>query len=126
MEARFVHVQAEGSNERQQWWDEHPMGIVIFTKDGRMLAFLTAGNRMASAPADQLFGSLIAYSGKYCVEGNRLITTVDSAWLPAWVGTEVPRTFERNGDDLLLMSDFQEMPRYPGRRTRGVLMRRKE
>jgi hypothetical protein len=37
----------------------------------------------------------------------------------------VPRTFERNGDDLSLMSDFQDNARYPGRRTRGVLMWRK-
>src|SRR5690349_2831444 len=37
-------AQYEGSNELQPWWDEHPVGIVIFTKDGRMLAVLTAGD----------------------------------------------------------------------------------
>ena len=120
------HVETEGSNEQQLWWDENPVGFVIFTNDGRMLALLTAGDRTASATADQLIRSMSAYSGRYRVEGNRLSTIVDSAWLPAWVGTERPRTFKRDGDILLLITDFQEYPMFPGRRTRGVLMWRKE
>lgn len=119
------HVEAEGSSEQLPWWDA-PVGSVIFTKEGRMLALLTAGDRMASATADQLVGSMCAYSGRYSVEGNRLSTTVDIGWLPAWVGTQVDRTFHRNGDDLKLMTDYQDNPRFPGRRTRGVLMWRKE
>ena len=120
------HVEAEGSNEQRLWWDEHPVGFVIFTGEGRMLALLTAGDRIASATADQLIRTMCAYSGRYHVEGNRLSTIVDSAWLPAWVGTEQPRTFKRDGDTLSLMTDFQDHPRYPGQRTRGVLMWRKE
>ena len=122
------HVETEGSDAQQlmEGWDEHPVGFVIFTKDGRLLALLTAGDRPASAKPEQLIGSMCAYSGRYRVEGNRLSTMVDSAWLPAWVGTEQPRTFKRDGDTLLLMTDFQEHPRFPGRRTRFVLMWRKE
>ena len=120
------HVDTEGSNQQRLWWDEHPVGVVVFRGEGRMLALLTAGDRIASATADQLIRTMCAYSGRYHVEGNRLSTTVDSAWLPAWVGTEQPRTFKRDGDTLSLMTDFQEHPRYPGQRTRGVLMWRKE
>jgi hypothetical protein len=120
------HVETEGSNEQQPWWDLDPVGCVIFTREGRMLALLTAGDRIASATADQLIRTMCAYSGRYRVEGNRLSTTVDSGWLPAWVGTEQPRTFKRDGDTLSLMTDFQDHPRYPGQRTRGVLMWRKE
>ena len=120
------HVETEGSNEQRLWWDEHPVGFVIFTREGRMLALLTAGDRIASATADQLIRTMCAYSGRYRVEGNRLSTTVDSGWLPAWVGTEQPRTFKRDGDTLSLMTDFQDHPRYPGQRSRGVLMWRKE
>jgi hypothetical protein len=119
-------VETEGSNERQPWWDERPVGIVNFTKDGQMLALLTAGDRIASASAGQLIDSMCAYSGRYRVEGNRLSTIVDSAWLPTWVGTDQLRTFKREGDTLSFMTDFQERPRFPGRRTRGVLTWRKE
>jgi hypothetical protein len=31
-----LHIETEGRNEQQLWWDEHPVGFVIFTKDGRM------------------------------------------------------------------------------------------
>ncbi|MCP1831483.1 hypothetical protein ACVIHH_003893 [Bradyrhizobium sp. USDA 4518] len=119
-------VETEGSNELQPWWDEHPVGFVTFTEQGRLLALLTAGDRIASATADQLIGSMCAYSGRYRVEGNRLSTIVDSAWLPAWIGTDQLRTLKRDGDTLSLMTDFQERPKFPGRRTRGVLMWRKE
>ena len=117
------HVETEGNNEQLPGWDA-PVGYVIFTKEGRLL--VTAGDRIASAAADQLISSMCAYSGRYRVEGDRLSTKVDSAWLPAWVGTEQPRTFKRDGDTLKLMTDFQDHPMYPGRRTRGVLMWRKE
>lgn len=120
------HVETEGSGERKLWWDEHPAGCVIFTEDGQMLALLTSGDRGASTTSDQLIRSMCAYSGRYHVEGNRLNTMVDSAWLPAWVGTQQLRTFKRDGNMLSLMTDFQDHPRYPGRRTRGVLMWRKE
>jgi hypothetical protein len=120
------HVETEGSNEQRLWWDEHPAGFIIFNGEGRMLALLTAGDRIASTSADQLIRTMCAYSGRYHVEGNRLSTIVDSAWLPAWVGTEQPRIFKRDGDTLSLMTDFQDHPRYPGQRTRGVLMWRKE
>lgn len=119
-------VEAEGSNEMKPWWNEHSVGRVIFTQDGQMLALLTAGDRGASATADQLIGSMSAYSGRYSIEGNRLSTIVDIAWLPAWIGTDQLRTFKRDGDSLSLMTDFQERPMFPGRRTRGVLMWQKE
>jgi hypothetical protein len=91
-----------------------------------MLSLLTAGDRAASATADQLLGSMCAYSGRYRAEGNRLSTIVDVAWLPALVGTDQLRTFKRDGDILSLMADFQDRPMFPGRRTRGVLTWRKE
>jgi hypothetical protein len=81
--------------------------------------------------ADIIFRELAAeragqLEGGYRVEDDRLSTIVDSAWLPAWVGTEQPRTFRRDGDTLMLMTNFQEYPMYRGRRTRGVLLWRKE
>ena len=46
------------------------------------------------------FGSIIAYTGRYRVEGNTLITTVDVAVDPAAVGTEVIRFYNLEGDTL--------------------------
>ena len=37
------------------------------------------------------YRTMIAYTGKWRVEGNKFITKVDVAWNPAWVGTEQAR-----------------------------------
>ena len=52
------HVETEGNNEQLPGWDA-PVGYVIFTKEGRLLALLTAGDRIASAAADQLISSMV-------------------------------------------------------------------
>jgi hypothetical protein len=117
--------ESEGSGERFDAYDEHPEGFAIFT-EARVLFLLTAGDRLATAPADELFDRMMAYSGRYRVQGNRVITTVDSAWHPAWVGTEQTRIFKRNGDTLSLMSDFLDFPKFPGQRVRGTVMWQRE
>ena len=103
------------------------MGVVILTAEGRLLTLITASNRAPTATADDLFDSMMAYSGLYRLQGNRLITTVDSAWHPAWVGTEQARSIKHDGDTLSLMSpDFHEHPKFPGQRVRGIAIWQKE
>ena len=67
-------------------WDEHPVGFVIFTKDGRMLALLTAGDRIASATADQLIRSMCAYSGRYRVEDHKRMGCIGRLLQPQCIG----------------------------------------
>jgi hypothetical protein len=69
----------------------------------------------------------MAYSGRYRLQSDDcFITTVDSAWLPARLGTEQVRNFKINGEKLSVMGLFRENPKYPGRRVEGVLTGRKE
>jgi lipocalin-like protein len=117
--------ESEGSDEHFDAYDEHPEGFAIFT-DTRVLFLLTAGDRLTTAPASELFDHMMAYSGRYRMQGNRVITTVDSAWHPAWVGTEQTRFFRQDGDLLSLMSDYLNFPKYPGQRVRGTVMWQRE
>ena len=64
--------------------------------------------RLATAPAGELFDCMMA-SGRYRMQADRIITTVESAWHPAWIGTEQTRYFQHDGDALSLMSDFIEL-----------------
>jgi hypothetical protein len=119
--------EVEGSAERRNVFDEHPVGVIILTAEGRLLTLITASNRAPTAAASDLFDSMMAYSGLYRLQGNRLITTVDSAWHPAWIGTEQTRSFKRDGDTLSLMApDFHENPKFPGQRVRGIAIWQKE
>jgi lipocalin-like protein len=72
----------------------------------------------------KLFDSMMAYSGRYRLQSDDcFITTLDSARLPAWLGTEQVRYFKIKGEVAGL---FRENPKYPGRRVRGMLTGRKE
>lgn len=89
---------------------EHPTGYLIFTREGRMMEVIEGEGRKApSTDSDRaaLLKSLIAYSGKYRVEGGQWITTVDVAWNPARVGTEQVRHLELVGDRLIVTGMWQ-------------------
>ena len=118
--------EVEGTGERRNVYDEHPIGVNVITAEGRFLTLLTASNRASTASASDLFDNMMAYSGLFRLQGNRLIVKVDTAWHPAWVGTEQTRSFKRDGDTLSLISDFQEHPKFPGQRVRGILIWHKE
>jgi lipocalin-like protein len=104
---------------------EHPTGYIVFTSEGRMMAIIEAEGRKApSTDADRaaLLSSVIAYSGKYRVEGNRWITTVDTAWNPAWVGTDQVRSYELVGDRLTVTAMWQPAVNISGAPVaRGIL-----
>ena len=61
------------------------------------------------------------------MQGNDcFVTTVDSSWQPAWLGTDQVRRFNVDGNTLSVMGVFREDRRYPGRRIRGVMTGRKD
>ena len=114
----------DGSPKRALF-GEHPTGYIVFTSEGRMMALIEAEGRKApSTDADRaaLLRSVIAYTGKYRMEGNRWITTVDTAWNPAWVGTDQVRSYELVGDRLTVTSMWQPQVNIPGSPVaRGIL-----
>jgi len=47
---------------------------------------------------------MVAYSGRYRVQGHDLITVVDVSWNEEWNGTEQKRHFRVEGDKLFIES----------------------
>jgi Lipocalin-like domain len=119
-------VEAEGTSERRSVYDDHPMGFLIITTDGRMMALITAGARAQDGKPSALFESMMAYSGRYRLQGDSLVTKVDSAWHPGWVGTEQTRFISLDGNTLTLTSPLQQHPSFPDQRVRGTATWRKE
>ncbi len=69
----------------------NPRGRQIATADGRWLALVTADNRPVPKTDEeraQALRTMISYSGRYRVEGNKVTTKVEMAWNEAWVGGE--------------------------------------
>src|SRR5262245_51786158 len=78
-------------NERQPVYSE-PCGSLIITPDGRMLTVLADNARQLNDPPSSLFERMMAYSGRYRVQGDDcFIVDVDVAWHPSWLGTEQTR-----------------------------------
>ena len=120
----WVFEDAE-TKERKALYGEHPKGYLILLANGRMMALLTADNRkVPKSDEDQIaaFRSLLAYSGKFRLEGsNKFITTVEIAWNEAWVGTEQARTYKLDGDKLDIISMTQPNVNFGGRMMTGIL-----
>jgi hypothetical protein len=104
------------TGERQKVRGEHPSGYLIFTPEGRMSGLLTnEGRKPAKTDQDRadLFLSMVAYTGKYRVEGEKWITTVDVAANPAMVGTEQERSFRLEGDQLQETTPLMQWAPHP-------------
>ena len=89
----------------------NPKAYLILTREGRLMTIITADNRKggtSDAERAALHKSMLSYSGRYRVEGDLLITTVDVSWNEAWNGAEQKRHYRFEGDKLLI--DTVRMP----------------
>jgi hypothetical protein len=117
------------TKQRNNVYGERPNGYIGFTSAGRFFAFATADGRKApSSPDEQAaaFRSMIAYTGKFRLEGEKFITKVDVAWNEAWVGTEQVRFWRLEGDRLHIISAPIPNPNVPGSMMIGTLVWERE
>jgi hypothetical protein len=119
----------EQTKERTFPYGEHPNGYAILTPEGRLMALITAEGRKAPRTAedrDAAFRSAAAYSGRYQVEGNKFVTTVDVAWNESWVGTDQVRSFKVEGDRLYIETPPTANRDREGQMVRGILIWERE
>jgi hypothetical protein len=114
--------------DRTLAWGEHPNGCLVLTPDGRWIVVQTAEGRKApQSDVEQAdaFRSMLAYAGRYRIEGNRIVVTVDVAWDESWIGTEQVRNFRLDGNRLHIESPPQIYANFGGRTLRGLLVWRR-
>jgi hypothetical protein len=120
------HSEFQDGSPTRAMLGEHPTGYIILTKEGRMMSVIEGENRKVPATdADRanLLSTLVAYSGKYRIEGNKWILAVDVAWNPAWDGTEQVRFFELAGDRLTVTTPWQHVLNFPDAAlSRGIVV----
>ena len=81
----------------------NPRGHLILTPEGRMMALMVAGKRSfgdSDTAQAALLKSMLAYSGKYRIEGNDFVTMVDVSWNDTWSSTSNRHVFFKDGDAL--------------------------
>ena len=102
-----VNYEDQTSKERTPVYGAHPKGIQIATAHGRWLALMTGEGRnvpKTDAERAQALTSMIAYTGRYRIDGGKVITKVEAAWNEGWVGGEQIRSVRFDGDRLCLES----------------------
>lgn len=115
---------APAGGARFDYLGPEPKGRMILDAGGSMTALLTAADRSGDAAA--LFGSMLAYTGRFTSDAASFTTHVDAAWLPAWVGSEQRRAYRIDGDRLTITTPPGPHPAYPGVEVSAVLEWRRE
>ena len=114
---KLVSWQVVTGGEAKDLFGTKPKGYLILTREGRAMALTTAEGR---APGESdperaaLHKSMLAYTGKYRLEGDEFITTVDASWNENWNGTEQRRRFKIDGDTLFIESAPAPSILFPG------------
>ncbi|MFL4967226.1 MAG: lipocalin-like domain-containing protein [Xanthobacteraceae bacterium] len=119
-----VYEDAE-TKERTPVLGEHPKGRQIATAQGHWLALVTADGRKVpqnDAERAQALRTMIAYTGRYRVEGGKVVTKVEAAWNEAWVGGEQVRFIRFEGDRLFIESPPMPHPNVGGKVVRVIVI----
>lgn len=123
-------TELQDSKERIQPWGADPNGYLIFSTEGRMMVLITAKAREPGNTGEKLvalFHTVIAYTGRYRIEGDRFITKVDTSWNEAWNGSEQERFYKLDGDTLDVMTAWMPNPLVSENSIgRGILSFRRE
>jgi len=102
----------------QDVFGAHPKGFLILTSEGRSMVLTTAETRrpgMGEAERAALHKSMLSYAGRYRVEGQDFITTVEVSWNEEWNGTEQRRHFRIEGNKLFIESAPAPSILFPGK-----------
>jgi hypothetical protein len=79
----WVEVDTESKSAHNVFGD-NPTGMITYTPDGRMSVFIIdpkrtkpAGPKATDAEAVELYRTIIAYSGSYGIEGNKVTHKIE-------------------------------------------------
>ncbi|HET6467787.1 MAG TPA: lipocalin-like domain-containing protein [Geminicoccaceae bacterium] len=112
------------TRERRPVLGEHPEGYLVFTPEGRVISVITAeGRPVPKSDADRAdaFRSMLAYAGRWRVDGDRFVAEVEVAWDETLVGTEQVRFFTIDGDRLSIETAPQLTVAGAGGDARGIV-----
>jgi hypothetical protein len=97
------------TGEKSDAFGPNPRGWINYSPSGRMMVLVVKSDRKAPAeivPTDQeriaLYGSMLAYSGTYTFDKEKVIHQIDTSWNQAWTGTGQTRFYKINGKTLTL------------------------
>ena len=126
---KSAYFVAQKTGDRLDVLGAEPFGYAVFEPGGRLIVIITSSARTRAASATHmaaLHKSMVAYTGRWSVDGEKLITQVDGAWDPSWVGTEQVRHCACDGRTLSARTAPFDHPSFPSQEVIGYLDWEKE
>ena len=96
------------SGAKVNLFGDSPQGFLNYSREGRMIALITRGDRKAAngrptpAEAEALYRSMLSYAGAYTVDGDVVTHDVDLSWNESFTGSKQKRHVAFEGSRLIL------------------------
>lgn len=109
-----------------QPYGANPKGRLVITPDGYWIIIITGANRAPAKSPDEkasLLDTMLAYSGKYTTDGDRVTTRVDMSSNEIYTGANQSQTrfFNVDGDKLTLRTGLISSAVRPGQKAEGTV-----
>jgi hypothetical protein len=115
--------------DRTEPFGPNPKGRAVFTPDGYVVFVIVAANRKPATNDEEsaaLLKSLMAYTGKFTIDGDKFTTKVDISWNELFTGQDQVRFFKLEGDKLFIRTAELASAVYPGKKVVGTLIWERE
>jgi len=120
-----VDTEFQSSGKREPAFGPDPSGFFVFTAEGRAIVLITAKERQPGNSLEQLAAlhrTMMAYSGPFRIEEDKLIVDVDISSNQAWTGAAQERVIKIAGDAMEMVTQWMPSPFHEDRSVvRGVL-----
>jgi hypothetical protein len=118
-------TQVIGEDSREPY-GPNPKGRLVITSEGHWIVIITAADRRAAKTTDEkasLLDSMLAYSGKYRIDGNKITTRCDMSSNEIYIGANQDQTrfFTVEGDKLDIRTPEIASAVLPGKKIVGTL-----
>jgi hypothetical protein len=103
---------------------QHPKGRMVILPTGQWIIISTAEDRkppQTEAERAAALSTMTSYTGRYHFEGDKIVTRVEASWNEAQVGTDVIRSFQVDGNRLILTSPAVPNPNLGNRVVRSIV-----
>ena len=110
LSGRYVDVE---TGEERPGLSRAPNGYIHFSRNGRMFNVTVdsarqrpAGPKPTAEEAEALYRTIIAYTGTFSVEGDKVYFDLDVSWNESWTGSRQTRTWALKNGQLLISADI--------------------
>ena len=121
-----VDTEFQSSGRREPAFGPDPNGFFVFTPEGRAMALITARERQPGKSPEQLAAlqrTMMAYSGPFRIDEDKLVIDVDISSNQAWTGVAQERFIKIAGDSMEMVTPWMPSPFHADQpMVRGVLV----